>query len=428
MPGSPASALDSRSRALAMLALIVAGETMFVLPFVIVRVFRTTFLDVFGLSNLQLGSAFSVYGAVAMVSYFLGGPLADRIAPRRLIAIALAITALGGGVFASVPAIGVLRLLYAFWGVSSILLFWAALIRAAREWGGDDTQGRAYGLLDGGRGLLAAVLASLAVSLFASLLPADVQSATLAQRRAALAQVISAGAVLTMLAAAFAWFALPRGAVEANRGPRTTFGGVRAAARLPGVWLQAVVIVCAYFAYKATDNFGLYAYEVLGYDDVAAARLGSLAFWMRPLAALGAGLLADRVQGSRLLAAGFALLMAGALVLASAAPSLMRLPAMFVTTVAVTSLAIYALRAIYHAVMNEARVPLAVTGSAVGLVSVIGYLPDVFAGPLIGWLLDRHPGALGHRQVFLVVAALALVGLLATLAFRKATRAPRDPT
>lgn len=410
-----------------MLALIVAGETMFVLPFVIARVFRTTFLDVFGLSNLQLGSAFSVYGAVAMVSYFFGGPLADRIAPRRLIAVALAITALGGGVFASVPSIGVLRLLYAFWGISSILLFWAALIRATREWGGDESQGRAYGLLDGGRGLLAAVLASLAVSLFASLLPADVQAATHEQRRAALAQLISAGAILTLLAAALAWFALPRSSIEANRVPRATFDGVRAAAKLPGVWLQAVVIVCAYFAYKATDNFGLYAHDVLGYDDVAAARLGSLSFWMRPLAALGAGLLADRTQGSRMLAAGFALLMAGALVLAGAGPSLMLLPAMFITTIVVTSLAIYSLRGLYHAVMNEARVPLAVTGSAVGLVSVIGYLPDVFAGPLIGWLLDRHPGAIGHRQVFLVVAGFALAGLLATLAFRAVTRTRRDP-
>ena len=411
-----------------MFALVVAGETMFVLPFVIARVFRATFLDVFGLSNLQLGSAFSVYGAVAMVSYFFGGPLADRISPRKLIAVALAITALGGCVFATVPSIAVLWLLYGFWGMSSILLFWAALIRATREWGGDASQGRAYGLLDGGRGLLAAVLASLAVSLFASLLPADVQSATHEQRSAALAQVISISSVATLLAAALAWFALPRSPLETNRDPRASFGGVRAAASLPGVWLQAVVIVCAYFAYKATDNFGLYAHDVLAYDDVASARVGTLSFWMRPIAALGAGLLADRVQSSRMLVGGFALLMLGALVLANAGSSLMALPAMFAAIIAVTSLGIYALRGLYHAVMNEARVPFAITGSAVGLVSVIGYLPDVFAGPLMGYLLDRHPGAVGHQQVFVVVAGFACVGLLATLAFRSVTRPPRDPT
>src|SRR3546814_4579591 len=75
-----------------MLALIVAGEAVFMLPFVVARVFRTTFLEVFALSNFQLGSAFSVYGMVAMASYFFGGPLADRFAARTLIVLALVAT------------------------------------------------------------------------------------------------------------------------------------------------------------------------------------------------------------------------------------------------------------------------------------------------------------------------------------------------
>ena len=34
--------------------------------------------------------------------------------------------------------------LWGFFGVSTILLFWAALIRATRDWGGPDAQGRAF--------------------------------------------------------------------------------------------------------------------------------------------------------------------------------------------------------------------------------------------------------------------------------------------
>ena len=58
-----------------MLALIVAGEAVFFLPFVLPRVFRPTLLEVFQLTNLQLGIAFSVYGAVAMLAYFLAAHL-----------------------------------------------------------------------------------------------------------------------------------------------------------------------------------------------------------------------------------------------------------------------------------------------------------------------------------------------------------------
>lgn len=406
-----------------MLALIVAGESVFVLPFVVARVFRPTFLDVFGLSNLQLGTAFSVYGLVAMVSYFPGGPLADRYPARGLICAALAATACGGLVFASFPPLPVLAALYGFWGLTSILLFWAALIRATREWGGADAQGRAYGVLDGGRGLLAALLASAAVTVFAQLLPADVTSATHEQRSAALRQIILLCTGFTLLAALLAWWVLPP-RTPGTRDPTLSFAGVRAASGMPGVWLQALIIVCAYVAYKVTDNFGLYARDVLGYDEVAAARLGTLSFWTRPLAALAAGLIADRVDASRVLIGGFAVLAAGAVALGTGTLP-MSVPLILAATVITTSLGIYGVRGVYYSVMIEARVPLAITGSAVGLVSVIGYTPDIFAGPLIGYLLDRSPGVVGHRQVFQMVAGMALLGMAASLLFRRWTRRGR---
>jgi MFS family permease len=74
----------------------VAGETVFFLPFVLPRVFRPTLLDVFQLTNLELGIAFSVYGVVAMLAYFPGGPLADRFPARKLMVFALLATSIGG--------------------------------------------------------------------------------------------------------------------------------------------------------------------------------------------------------------------------------------------------------------------------------------------------------------------------------------------
>jgi hypothetical protein len=40
-------------------------------------------------------------------------------------------------------------------------------------------------------------------------------------------------------------------------------------------------------------------------------------------------------------------------------------------------------------------------------------------GPLMGWLLDRNPGALGHQHLFMVLAAFSLLGLVATILFHK---------
>ncbi|MFV1986803.1 MAG: nitrate/nitrite transporter [Gemmatimonadota bacterium] len=415
-----ASKTPGGRRGLILVALIAAGETVFLLPFVLARVFRPTLLDVFGITNLQLGTAFSFYGIVAIAAYFAGGPLADRFSARRLMTVALLTTGLGGVVLAGIPSPGVMNLLWAVWGLTTILLFWSAMIRATREWGGGSAQGRAYGLLDGGRGLLAALIASAAVVVFAALLPSDVESATAAQRAAAFSSVIRIFTGFTFLVALLVWFVVPDSAPRDDGGdqPKLSLKGVRGASRMPGVWLQAVIVLCAYAGYKATDDFSLLARDALGFDEVAASGVGTLSFWIRAITAVAAGYLADRVDASRVIAWGFAILIVGSLLIASGT----MFPGaawMLIMTIVATSVGIYALRGVYFALLAEGAVPLAFTGSAAGIVSVVGFTPDVFMGPLMGVLLDNSPGVSGHQHVFASIVVFGAVGLVATLAFRR---------
>ena len=121
----------------ALVILMLVGELVFLLPFVVARIFRPTFLKVFEINNLELGTAFSLYGIIAMISYFAGGPIADRYSPKRLIILSLLLTSLGGLFMALIPSIYGLTLLYGFWGLSTILLYWAASVKATREFGGE---------------------------------------------------------------------------------------------------------------------------------------------------------------------------------------------------------------------------------------------------------------------------------------------------
>lgn len=413
-------------RAITLLALVAAGEAVFFLPFLLVRVFRPTVLEVFGLTNLELGTAFGVYGAVAMVAYLFGGPLADRFAPRNMLVIALVTTAAGGLWLMTVPTVTELVVLYACWGVTTIALLWAPLIRATREWGGDDAQGRGFGLLDGGRGLLSAVAASVMVALFATLLPVDPDNATLAERTAALRQVIVLLLSTITAIAVLAWFALPAGRHnEPGHEQPASLRDMTHVLAMPTVWLQALIVLCAYVGFRSVDDFALYANDVLGMDEVESARLGTVSLWVRPIAAVSAGLLADRLGTVRMTLVSFILLAAGSSLLAS--NMMVQGPALlFMLTVVATSLGIFALRGLYFAIMREGRVPLHVTGSAVGFVSLIGYTPDVFMGPLMGWLLDRSPGAAGHQDLFAVVTTVALLGIIVTVIFGRISSAPAD--
>ena len=413
-------------RGLILLALIAAGEAVFFLPFVLARVFRPTLLDVFGITNLELGTAFSLYGVVAMVAYFAGGPLADRFSARRLMALALLATGLGGIVLAGFPPPRTMNVLWAFWGMTTVLLFWAAMIRATREWGGQSKQGRAYGLLDGGRGLLAALVASVSVAVFAALLPGEASSATPEERAAAFRGVIWVFTGITLGIAVLVWILVPDSTPGGEAGDpesaqKLSLSGVKAACRMPAVWLQAIIVVCAYTGYKATDDFSLLSRDALGFDDVQASGIGTLAFWIRAAAAIAAGYLGDRIDASRVILWGFAILIGGCLLIASGV--LVPGPAwVLIATIVTASVGIYALRGVYFALLAEGAVPLAYTGSAAGVVSVLGFTPDVFMGPLMGVLLDNSPGLPGHQHVFAAVAGFGAIGLVAALIFRRVTR------
>lgn len=423
-----AAELSPLRRYAAMVTLIVAGEAVFLLPFMIPRVFRPTLLEVLDLTNLEFGLAHAVYGVVAMVAYFFGGPLGDRFPARKMMAAALLGTAAGGLLFARAPSLLTLELIYASWGLTTILLFWSPLIKATREWGGQADSGLAFGLLEGGRGLVAAVLASGGVALFGALAGGAggeaLETLDADTRARALGAVILIVAGFTAAVALPVWWLIPEGSRDGagEAEPGLSFVGVRAAARSPAVWLLALIVLCAYVGYKSIDDVALYARDAHGYTEVEAAQLGALTFWVRPVAALAAGVLADRMRGSTIVTACFAIMLVGNLALASGALS----PGaglVLILTFAWTCLGVFGLRGVYFALFDEAAFPISYTGSAVGLVSVLGYAPDVFMGPLMGALTEAAPEGnpgLGHQWLYGVIAAFALLGLLASWAFGRA--------
>ncbi|HLT37321.1 MAG TPA: MFS transporter, partial [Enhygromyxa sp.] len=365
---------EPRSRWLGILVLIFAGETIFALPFHVARFFRPTLLAVFELDNAGLGDVFAVYGIVAMLAYFPGGPIADRFSPRRLMALSLFATAAGAPLIVLWPDAHVLALVYGLWGASTILLFWAAMIRATREWGQAGAQGLAFGCLDGGRGLVAAAMASVGVLLLHASAGGDVMDE--ATRGEGFAIVVWFYCALTVIAGLACWFLLDDPPPTQAR-PRAR-DDVLATLRKPEVWLQAAIVVAAYCGYKAVDNVGVYAVDVLGMNEVDAAAFTARCAWLRLPAAVLAGMLADRLRARLVVPLGFGLIVLASALLGLLAPSDGLRWGIVVGNLGVTFVAVYALRGVYFALLAETRVPTATTGTAVGIISVVGFAPDIF--------------------------------------------------
>jgi len=290
-------AAPSKHNWITLVILILAGEGIFFLPFVLARIFRPTVLRTFEITNLELGTCFSIYGFVAVGCYFLGGPLADQFPARKLISLGLWSTGLGGLVLFVSPVLTTMYFIYAYWGMTTILFFWAPLIKATRIWGGEGFQGRAFGGLESGRGLSAAILGTLSIAVFASYQNSD-QSGFLT--------VLLFTSITVIVIGILTWFIIPE-SVEEKYATKKEYDKEEMVHILknPDIWRLSIIILCAYVGYKITDDYSLFAYDVLGFSETESAGVSNAALWLRPVFALLAGLMADRFSGRKVLLIGF---------------------------------------------------------------------------------------------------------------------------
>ena len=403
-----------KSKWLTILTLVFAGEMIFSLPFHVVRVFRPTVLEIFHLTNTELGDIFAIYGIMAMIAYFPGGTIADRFSARKLMSVSLLATALGGLYFAGIPNKQGLMVLFGFWGITTIFLFWAAMIKATRNWGGQMSQGKAFGLLDGGRGLMAAITATLAVFILSSFIP-NSASTDLAKETQGLKMIIYFYSFLTLLSALLVWIFIGDAKAPTSSGKTDLWKQLKKVLGNHLVWLQAIIVISAYSAYKGLDYFSLYAVDVLNMSKVDAAFFMSNSSYIRVISAIAAGFIVDKLSASKVISVLFGTLIISYSILAYMLPTASTLT-MIYANIIFTFMAVFGLRGVYFALLEETKTAANLTGTAVGLISVIGYTPDAFFNSITGRILDANPGAKGHQNFYLLLAAFSVLGFVATLA------------
>ncbi|MDA9669508.1 MFS transporter [Flavobacteriaceae bacterium] len=403
--------------------MILSGELIYILPYFLPRVFRPTFLAVFDLNNLELGSLFSVYGSVAFFSYIFGGSFADKFLPRKLIATSLILTSLGGFVLMYYPSFMILQILYGYWGFTTVFLFWGAMIKGTRIWGGSQNQGQAFGFLDGGRGLTAALMGSVGVFIFSFFLPEDVISSSIKERQDAFQSVILFSSIMVALIGVLVYFFMKtkteKGVFQSDN--THSLNNILAVLKLETVWLLMIIILCAYFGYKVTDVYSLYASDVMGYDEVNSANIGSLQLYLRPIACFAIGFLADKTNGISWIIKGFFVMLTGSVLFASGILVADQYILFFISLI-ILALGTYAIRALYFTILKEGDISLALTGTAVGVISLSGYTPDIFASPLMGYFLDKFPGVEGHQYVYAFLGLFSIIGLIASSRFARITK------
>ena len=408
---------DTALRRYAQLAVIVVAAGA-IYPLLYLRQnFEVSILESFGITLAELGQCYSSLGVIFMLTFVPSGWLADRVSPRWLVSMSLALTGLLGLWFSTMPSLTELRIIFAGWGIATGLTFWSAHIKAVNLLAHHDEQGRFFGILDGGRGLVEALLATLAVALFARALDAAGSSVELA-----LQQVIYLYVGVLLVLSPLVLLVLhdnrsePSGEETSER-EGNFLADLRLVLSQREIWLCAACIICGYQMFWATYSFSGYLQQHYGLSAVAVGSITVAKLWMRPIGAATAGFAGDFLDREKVLAG---LLLAAALSLAMMAllPATAGAAALL-SVVLLVGIMTYAVRGIYWATLDSCGVPVRIKGLAIGVISLVGYSPDIYLPLINAELLERYPGRTGYTIYFLGLAVLGVLGARAALKLKQ---------
>ena len=308
------------------------------------------------------------------------------------------------------------------WGISSGLNFWAALLKGVKMLATSDEQGRFFGVLEGCRGLVEAILATAAVALFAYYVDGQGHTAAATLPSVIMLYVYNCF-VVALLCLIFLRLkdASPAGAAkDAPKG--SLFADLKMLASTPELWLMSLVILCGYQLFWATYSFSAFLQEKYTMTATAAAFITVAKLWMRPIGGIGAGFLADKLGRENILAVTLTLSIIGLfsmLVLPATAASFILL---FV--VLMVGIMTYATRGLYWSILERCNIPPRVTGLAIGVISLIAYTPDVYLPKINGYFAEHYTGLAVYEMYFGFIGLSGMLGVIAVLVLKRRISAP----
>ena len=403
--GEKSSSLLSK-KWLVLFIICVGGGIVYILPYI-----QYSFYDdlqaAFGISNLQMGNLMTVLGIVSSIAYLFGGLLADKFNVRWLICISLAITGAAGIWFATFPSYPQLMAIMLIYGFSTVFTYWPAMIKAVKLLGSDDEQGRMFGFREAGFGLFAFVYSQLGTWLIYKASP-DLTGVR---------NIIIYYSIIYFVAAVLSFLFIPNSSASQKK-EKVSFGdlmhGLAYVCKMPAIWMVGLMVFCAYCVSGAgLGKLVPYWTSVMGVDTGVAASLSSVRLYLLPfLAAALAGVLVDKLKSAtKFLTRAFILLIV-AMAAFRITPAGNHMAVVSIIIGFAASLVIYMMRGTYFVPMTELDIPNEYIGTAAGIVSFIGFLPDAFMFTVFGKMMGDNPGAAEYKAIFWVCVALAVVGLL----------------
>ena len=274
---------QNKAKWLRFLILILGGGTIYKLAN-LKDAFYVPMQEFMGLSHTEIGMLLSANAIVATALFVIGGLLADRYDTRKLIPLGLIGTGSLGLYLATFPPFSNLLIVFSLLAICADCLFWPSLLKAIRNLGDDKEQGRLFGLLEGGRGVIDTLVAFSALGVFVAM----------GSGETGLKSAILFYSVIDILAGTLTWFLLKGGNTQSVTKPKNGLANLMEAIKVPGIWLVSLNVFMVYIVYCGLTYFIPYLKEMYGLPVALVGAYGIInQYFLKILGGPAGGFIAD---------------------------------------------------------------------------------------------------------------------------------------
>lgn len=361
-----------------------------------------------GLSHTQIGTATGVWSTIASFGFIFSVYISDKFSKKIMLPLALILTGFLSIWLATFPSFKVILFIYAMFGITCDMLYWPILLKSVKSLGDDHEQGRLFGFLEGGRGLVDTIVAFIGLGIFA----------WLGSSALGLKSSIWFFAIAMIVIGIISYFCLEHDEkVVVDQTEKTkgdTMAVVKATLKMPEVWLVSFTIFFVYGMYCGLVYFLPFLEEIYALPVALVGAYGIInQYGLKILSGPVGGVLADKKfkSPSKFLRFSFVV---GVIVLGifTFLPhKVLGIYTGMILTLVIGTI-IFAMRAVFFAPMGEIKIPNEMSGAAMSIGSFIGYAPGIFAYTLYGNILDNNPGLKGYQIVFLIMCGFGVAGFI----------------
>ncbi|MEA5020373.1 MAG: MFS transporter [Gordonibacter sp.] len=397
-----------------LIVLVSMGSSIIYTPIYLKNVFYEPLMQGLGCTNADLGALLSCYAITALITYLPAGILADKVRMRTLSWVGFGGTAVLTFIYAMLPSLGMLYALFVGFGITSILIWWGTRFKIVRLCCAEDEYaskiGTSYSIY-GAAGLIIGLICTAIVSM----IPIPSQGIQVL--------LVFLGVLIAILAV-LSFIFIPDFKGEINKNAKMfSLGEVVQAIKHPGVIWACLAYFFVYAVYQGVTYTTPFMTAAFAAPVAIVSVVGLIrTYGIGLIAGPAAGILADKVfkspSKSILVFFGAAVIVLAAfLVLPRDAGMVVAVAALVVVLGFVT----YGAFSIGSSPLTEAKVPMGIFGTASGILSVVGFMPDVFVHTWFGGMIDAQ-GNDAFNSIFLVLIVFAVLGCACLVMTRRAMK------